>query len=52
MVKHWYRLPRLVVDVSSLVAFKARLDGAIGSLLLWVATLSWNHRIIKVGKAL
>ncbi|KFZ54557.1 hypothetical protein N321_13400, partial [Antrostomus carolinensis] len=31
--RHWNRLPREVVDAPSLEAFKARLDGALGSLV-------------------
>ena len=38
MVKHWNRLPKEVVDVPSLEAFKARLDVALGSLGCWLAT--------------
>jgi len=33
MVKHWTRLPREVVDASSLETFKARLDGALSNLI-------------------
>ncbi|KFV03579.1 hypothetical protein N339_12200, partial [Pterocles gutturalis] len=33
VVRHWNRLPREVVGAPSLKAFKARLDGALGSLL-------------------
>ncbi|KFO82855.1 hypothetical protein N303_08127, partial [Cuculus canorus] len=33
VVGHWNRLPREVVDAPSLEAFKARLDGALGSLI-------------------
>ncbi|KFZ55724.1 hypothetical protein N321_12252, partial [Antrostomus carolinensis] len=33
IVRHWNRLPREVVDAPSLKAFKARLDGALGSLI-------------------
>ncbi|KFO77042.1 hypothetical protein N303_10736, partial [Cuculus canorus] len=33
VVRHWNRLPREVVDVPSLEGFKARLDGALGSLI-------------------
>ena len=33
MVRHWNRLPREVVDVPSLEAFKVRLDGAWSNLV-------------------
>ncbi|KFP19042.1 hypothetical protein Z169_11917, partial [Egretta garzetta] len=33
MVKHWNRLPREVVEVPSLEAFKARLDEALSNLI-------------------
>ncbi|KFO78964.1 hypothetical protein N303_12209, partial [Cuculus canorus] len=33
VVRHWHRLPREVVDTPSLEVFKARLDGALGSLV-------------------
>ena len=33
VVRCWHRLPREVVDASSLEVFKARLDGALGSLV-------------------
>ncbi|KFZ46643.1 hypothetical protein N321_05443, partial [Antrostomus carolinensis] len=33
LVRHWNRLPREAVDTPSLEAFKARLDGALGSLI-------------------
>ena len=33
VVKHWNKLPKEVVDVPSLEAFKARLDVALGSLI-------------------
>ena len=33
------RVPREVVDVPSLEAFKARLDVALGSLVWWLVTL-------------
>ena len=39
MVTHWNRLPKKVVDATSLEAFKARLDMALGSLVWWLATL-------------
>jgi len=31
VVMHWNRLPKVVVDAPSLEAFKARLEGALGS---------------------
>ena len=40
VVRCWNGLPREVVDAPSLGAFKARLDGALGSLVWWAATLS------------
>ncbi|KFO81396.1 hypothetical protein N303_01605, partial [Cuculus canorus] len=33
VVRHWYKLPREAVDAPSLEIFKARLDGALGSLI-------------------
>ncbi|KFQ83483.1 hypothetical protein N337_03204, partial [Phoenicopterus ruber ruber] len=33
VVRHWNRLPREVVDAPSLEVFKARLDGALSSLV-------------------
>ncbi|KFQ72863.1 hypothetical protein N335_13839, partial [Phaethon lepturus] len=33
VVRHWNRLPKEAVDAPSLEAFKARLDGALGSLV-------------------
>jgi len=38
-VTHWNRLPREVVDAPSLEAFKASLDVALGSLVLWLVIL-------------
>ncbi|KFO78828.1 hypothetical protein N303_02645, partial [Cuculus canorus] len=32
-VRHWNRLPREAVDAPHLKVFKARLDGALGSLI-------------------
>ncbi|KFO77066.1 hypothetical protein N303_13388, partial [Cuculus canorus] len=32
-VRHWHRLPREAVAAPSLEVFKARLDGALGSLV-------------------
>jgi len=39
MLTHWNRLHKEVADASSLEAFKARLDVALGSLGCWLATL-------------
>ncbi|KFO75506.1 hypothetical protein N303_07799, partial [Cuculus canorus] len=33
VVRHWNRLPREVADAPSLEVFKAKLDGALGSLV-------------------
>ena len=33
VVRHWNRLPRKVVDAPPLEAFRARLDGILGSLI-------------------
>ena len=33
VVRCWNRLPREVVDASSMEVFKARLDGALGGLV-------------------
>ena len=33
VVRYWNRLPRKVVDAPSLEMFKAKLDGALGSLI-------------------
>ena len=33
VVRHWNRLPREVVDAPSLEVFKARLDGALSTLV-------------------
>ncbi|KFP93880.1 hypothetical protein N329_11219, partial [Haliaeetus albicilla] len=33
VVRHWNRLPREAVDAPSLEVFKARLDGALSSLV-------------------
>lgn len=39
VVRCWYKLPRDAVDASSLEAFKARLDMALGSLVCWLVAL-------------
>ena len=48
-MRHWCRLPTEAVDV---LVFKARLDGALSSLIWWVATLlmaeGWKWMIFKV----
>ena len=31
VLKHWYRLPRDVVDAPSLETFRVRLDGALSN---------------------
>jgi len=33
VVKHWHRLPREVVDASSLETFRDRLDGSLSNLV-------------------
>jgi len=38
-VKHWPRLPRESVAAPSLAVFKARLDGALSSLVWWKMSL-------------
>ena len=45
MVTHWNRLPKDVVDVSPLEAFKARLHVALGSPVSWLATLHIAGRL-------
>jgi len=39
VVKHWNRLPREAVDAPSLAVFKARLDGALNTLVWWKMSL-------------
>jgi len=39
VVKHWHRLPREAVNAPSLEVFKARLDGALSSLVWWKMSL-------------
>ena len=38
VVRHWHRLPREAVGAPSLQVLRATLDGALGSLIWWVAT--------------
>jgi len=45
VVKHWNWLPREAVDAPSLVAFKARLDGALSNLVLWKVFLPMAGRL-------
>jgi len=39
VMRHWNRLPREVVDTPSLGAFSTKLNGALGSLIWWMAAL-------------
>jgi len=39
VVKHWNRLPREAVAAPSLEMFKARLDGALSTLVWWKVSL-------------
>jgi len=39
VVRHWPRLPREAVAAPSLEMFKARLDGALSSLVWWKGSL-------------
>ena len=43
------RFPREVVDSPSMEAFKARLDGALGSLIYWMETLPISRRLERGG---
>jgi len=45
VVKHWNRLPREAVDVPSLAVFKARLDGALSTLVWWKMSLLMAGRL-------
>jgi len=52
VVRHWHRLPREAVDAPSLEVFKARLDGALSSLVWWKMSLlmagGWNQMTFQV----
>jgi len=39
VVMHWNRLPREVTDAPSMETLRPRLDGALSSLIWWVAAL-------------
>ena len=39
VVRHWPRLPREAVAAPSLAVFKARLDGALSTLVWWKMSL-------------
>jgi len=39
VLRHCNRLPRVAVDAPSLEAFLARLDGALGNMMQWLASL-------------
>jgi len=45
VVTHWNRLPKEVVDTSSLEAFKAGLDVALGSLVWRLVTLHHSRGV-------
>lgn len=50
-VKYWNRMHREVVDVTSLVVFKSKLDGALSSLselMLSLPTDTGHYMIFKV----
>jgi len=52
VVRHWNRLPRELVDAPSLEVFKARLDGALSTVVWWKVSLpmagGWNEIAYKV----
>jgi len=39
VMRHWPRLPREAVAAPSLAGFKARLDGALSTLVWWKTSL-------------
>jgi len=39
VVRHWHRLPKDAVDAPSVEVFKARLDGALSTLVWWKVSL-------------
>lgn len=38
-MRHWHKLSREAMGAPSLEAFKAKLDGALGSLIGWVESM-------------
>jgi len=46
VVRPWHRLPRETVDAPSLKVFKARFDGALGSLSWWGTALPMAGRVV------
>ena len=42
MVRHWHSCPESCVCAPSLEVFKARLDGALGSLSWWMTSSPWQ----------
>ena len=52
VARDWHRLPREAVAAPSLEVFKARLDGALGSLGWWGVSLpmagGWNWMVCNV----
>jgi len=52
VVRRWHRLPREAVAAPFVAVFKARLDGALSSLVWWKMSLlmagGWNQMIFKV----
>jgi len=51
VVKHWHTLLRAAVAAPSLAVFKARLDGALSTLVWWKMSLlmaeGWNQTILS-----
>jgi len=49
VVKPWPRLPREAVAAPSLAVFKARLDGALRTLVWWKVSLPMAGRVERDG---
>jgi len=45
VLRHWHRLPREAVAAPSLAVLKARLDGALSSLVWWKMSLLMAGRL-------